>query len=63
MAKDLDDEIYISVTLDEYLELRELFDFMQILKEYGIEKWEHFDEAVEDFLDEDEQRDDPRDLL
>lgn len=63
MAKDLEDEIYISVALDEYLELRELFDFMQILKEYGIEKWEHFDEAVEDFLDEDEQRDDPRDLL
>lgn len=60
---DMDDEIYISVTLDEYLELKELKDFLQILVDYGIEEWEHFDEAVEDFLDEDDSRDDPRELL
>lgn len=63
MAKDMDDEIYISVTLDEYLELKELKDFLQILVDYGIEEWEHFDEAIEDFLDEDDSRDDPRELL
>lgn len=63
MVKDFDEEIYISVALDEYLELRELFDFMQILKEYGIEEWEHFNDALDDFLEEDDQRDDPRDLF
>ena len=63
MAKDMEDEIYISVALDEYLELRELQDFMRLLKEFGIEEWEGFDEAVEEFLEEDDQRDDPRELI
>lgn len=60
---DLDDEIYISVALDDYLELRELKDFLDILVDYGLKDWEHFDEAVEDFLEDDDSRDDPRDFL
>lgn len=63
MTKDFDEEIYITVALDEYLELKEIFDFMQILKEYGIEEWENFHDALDDFLEEDPQRDDPRDLI
>ncbi len=58
-----DDEIYISVTLDDYLELRELKDFLITLVDYGLKDWEHFDEAVEDFLEDDDSRDDPRDFL
>lgn len=60
---DLDDEIYISVALDDYLELTELKDFLDILVDYGLKDWEHFDEAVEDFLEDDDSRDDPRDFL
>lgn len=60
---DLDDEIYISVALDDYLELKELKDFLDILVDYGLKDWEHFDEAVEDFLEDDDSRDDPRDFL
>lgn len=59
----MDDEIYISVALDDYLELRELKDFLEILVDYGLKDWEHFDEAVEDFLEDDDSRDDPRDFL
>jgi hypothetical protein len=59
----MDDEIYISVALDDYLELRELKDFLEILVDYGLKDWEHFDEAVEDFLEDDDSRDDPREFL
>ncbi len=53
------DDLYISVELDEYLQLRELRDFLTILKEYGLEDWEGFESALNEFLDEDETRDDP----
>ena len=37
MARDMDDEIYISVPLDDHLDLMELKEFFLIMKDYGIE--------------------------
>ena len=57
------DDIYVSVELDEYLELIELRDFLRILVEYDLEDWGHFDEALDEFLNEDESRADPREIM
>lgn len=60
---ELDDDIYISVALDDYLELVEIRDFLKLLVDYGLEKWSEFPEALEEFLEEDDTRDDPLDNL
>lgn len=47
-----DDTPYVSVPLDEYIDLINLREFFYLLKDFGIEKWEFWDEAVFDFLEE-----------
>ena len=59
----MDDEIYISVPLDEYLELKELRDFLEILVDYDLEDWENFSDALTEFLEEDDSREDPLEKL
>ncbi len=46
--------VYISVALDEYIDLINLREFFYLLKEYDIEKWEFWDDAVFDFLEEED---------
>lgn len=50
----MDDEPYVSVALDEYIDLINLREFFYTLKEYKIEDWEFWDSAVEDFLAEED---------
>lgn len=46
----MDEEIYISVPLDEYLILKKLEDFLLILRDNNIEEWEGWHGSVEEFL-------------
>lgn len=48
----MDDEPYVSVRLDEYIDLINLREFMRVLRDWNITEWEFWDEAVEDFLEE-----------
>jgi hypothetical protein len=48
----MDDEPYVSVALDEYVDLINLREFFYLLKDFGIEEWENWNEAVFDFLEE-----------
>ncbi len=47
----MDDETYISVALDEYIELSNLRDFLAILVDNGVEEWEDFEECLDIFLE------------
>jgi len=51
-----DEDIYVSVLLDEYIDLVELRDFVAILRSHGIEEWEGFEDALEEFLEDDPDR-------
>lgn len=46
--------VYISVALDEYIDLINLREFFYVLKEYDIEEWENWKDAVFDFLEEED---------
>ena len=65
MAKNFDDDedIYVSVLLDDYIDLTTVRDFMKTLVEFGVEEWEGFQDALDEFLEDDDQRDDPRELI
>jgi hypothetical protein len=55
------EELYISVDLDEYMKLLDIRDYLELLFDYGLEDWDKFKEATEEFLEED-GRNDPREL-
>lgn len=48
----MDEEPYVSVLLNEYIDLINLKEFFLLLKEYNISDWENWDEAVEEFLND-----------
>lgn len=48
----MDEPIYVSTPLDEYIDLTNLRDFFYVLKDFGIEKWENWDQALAEFLDD-----------
>lgn len=48
----MDEEPHVSVPLDEYIDLINLRDFFLLLKEYNISDWESWDDAVEEFLED-----------
>ena len=45
-------EPYVSVLLNEYIDLINLKEFSLLLKDYGIEAWEGWNESLTDFLSE-----------
>ena len=47
-----DEEPFVSVPLDEYIDLINLREFFYTLKDYDIESWEGWEEAVDFFLEE-----------
>lgn len=47
-----DETPYVSVALDEYVDLINLKEFFYVLKDYNIEEWEFWNQAVYDFLEE-----------
>ena len=57
------EDIYISVRLDDYLDLMTIREFLAVLIDYGVEEWEEFNDALEDFLSEEEGRDNPLELI
>ncbi len=50
----MDDEPYVSVALDEYIDLINLREFFYTLKAAGVENWDYWEEAVADFLSEED---------
>ena len=50
---------YVSVPLDEYCDLVNLRDFFFVLRSYGVEDWDFWEEAVAEFLTEEDLDDLP----
>lgn len=48
------DEPYVSVLLDEYIDLVNLRDFFYTLKAYGVESWDGWEDALSEFLHEED---------
>ena len=48
----MDEEPYISIALDEYIQLRHIQKLLEVFRELGIEEWDKYSEAVDIFLEE-----------
>lgn len=51
----MDEDTYISVLLDEYIDLIELKEFVLILRDHGVHEWEGFADALDEFLEDGEK--------
>ena len=48
----MEETAYVSVPLDEYCDLVNLRDFFFVLRSYGVEDWDFWEDAVRDFLED-----------